>query len=75
MDERFVPGTELNRHAVKLLKREFLAWRDPPVDLPADSVIEEVVAKIARLVLVDKGIRSLVAHQCSVDSASPESMK
>jgi len=46
-ETQFSPGTEFNRMAVALLKQRFLAWRNPPVELPADSVIEEVVYEIA----------------------------
>ena len=34
------------RQYVALLKRRFLQWRDPPVDLPPDSVIEDVLRDI-----------------------------
>jgi NTP pyrophosphatase (non-canonical NTP hydrolase) len=34
------------RDGVRLLKRKFLGWRIPPVDLPPDSMIEEVVSAL-----------------------------
>lgn len=34
------------REDVALLKKAFLDCRDPPVELPADSVIENVVTQI-----------------------------
>ena len=34
------------RDDVARLKRHFLAWRVPPVELPSDSVIEDVVRAI-----------------------------
>lgn len=37
---------ELVRQCVHYLKVCFLAWRTPPVDLPAESVIEDVVRHI-----------------------------
>jgi len=37
---------ELIRWAVNMLKHEFISWRKPPVELPAESVIEDVVTKI-----------------------------
>ena len=36
----------LVRDGVQKLKEEFLNWRDPPVDLPADSVIDTVIKYI-----------------------------
>jgi hypothetical protein len=48
MDERFAPGTEFNRHGVQMLKETFALWRNPPVELPAEWVIETVVWAIAR---------------------------
>jgi len=37
---------ELIRQSVALIKRKFLQWRIPPVELPAESVIEECVRLI-----------------------------
>jgi hypothetical protein len=34
------------RVGINILKEEFLRWRKPPVELPPDSVIEQVVRKI-----------------------------
>ena len=39
--------SELIRHCTQVIKRRFLQWRDPPVELPPDSVIEEAVIEIA----------------------------
>ncbi len=37
---------DLERWAVQYLKKEFLGWRTPPIELPAESVIEEIVKNI-----------------------------
>jgi len=37
---------ELIRQSIALIKRKFLQWRTPPVELPAESVIEECVRLI-----------------------------
>lgn len=45
----FVYDSELVRLGTQAIKKRFLAWRDPPVELPADSVIEKAVIEIAML--------------------------
>jgi hypothetical protein len=40
------PTPELRRWAVQLIKTRFLAYKSPPCELPADSVIEEVALAI-----------------------------
>lgn len=37
---------EMHRWAMNLLREKFTAWRIPPVELPANSVIEEVLREI-----------------------------
>jgi len=37
---------ELIRQSVALIKRKFLQWRIPHIELPAESVIEECVMLI-----------------------------
>jgi len=37
---------ELIRQSVALIKRKFLQWRIPHIELPAESVIEECVRLI-----------------------------
>lgn len=44
---------ELIRDGVNLIKRRFAEWRTPPVETPADSVIEECVAAIVAAARVD----------------------
>lgn len=34
------------RNFVRVIKRRFLGWRIPPVELPPDSVIEEAINEI-----------------------------
>lgn len=34
------------RAGVRLLKDAFLRWREPPVELPPDSVIEAIVLRL-----------------------------
>jgi len=41
--------SELVREGNEAIKRHFLGWRDPPVDLPADSVIDAAVMEIVLL--------------------------
>lgn len=41
--EKHEPCPDAVRDGVQMLKIRFLRWRDPPVELPAESVIEEVV--------------------------------
>lgn len=40
MDDEFM------RFAVQHLKERFVRWRDPPVELPADSVIYQALTEI-----------------------------
>ena len=41
--------SELVREGNEAIKRHFLGWRDPPVGLPADSVIDTAVVEILLL--------------------------
>ena len=34
---------EQKRESMQFLKNKFLKWRDPPVELPPDSIIDEVI--------------------------------
>jgi hypothetical protein len=43
--------SELIQLGRRAIKRRFLRWRDPPVELPADSVIDAAVVEIVTLVL------------------------
>lgn len=43
------------RAGVRMLKRRFLEWRRPPVDLPPDSLIEEVVIALLNRAAQQKG--------------------
>lgn len=40
------PKDEVIRYGVALIKYEFYHWRIPPVELPAESIIEKCVEKI-----------------------------
>ena len=42
-------NSKLVQEGNKAIKRHFLGWRDPPVDLPADSVIDTAVMEIVML--------------------------
>lgn len=41
---------EIIRRGIRLIKHKFLRWREPPVDLPSDSVIEECVEEIYEMI-------------------------
>ena len=43
------------RAGIRLLKRRFLEWRRPPLDLPPDSLIEEVVIALLNRAAQRKG--------------------
>jgi hypothetical protein len=49
MREQSRPTEDQVRDAAQVIKRRFLAWREPPVELPPDSLIEEcAMALLAR---------------------------
>ena len=41
--------SEIIRMGTAAIKRQFLAWKDPPLELPPDSVIDAVVIEVARI--------------------------
>lgn len=40
---------EVVREGRKAIQARFLNWRDPPIELPADSVIDEAVRDVIKL--------------------------
>ena len=44
--------SELIRLGREAIKRHFVRWRDPPVELPADSVIDVAVTEVLSLASV-----------------------
>lgn len=45
---------ELIRAGRQIIKARFLGWREPPMELPPDSVIDDAVADIVRLPVGEK---------------------
>lgn len=44
---------ELNRRAREAIKDRFLAWKMPAVELPSDSVIDDAVSDVVRIMQIE----------------------